>query len=283
MPHLLLARTKDASDGSIGKTLNRRMDQGLNGQIENLFNEAKALQLRQKKTTTKHKHDTFKDFDQQMTTGKFSNALRCLDETQKGQVLALNDIIKGKSVFQISLDKQPQPSEVSENYTVSNQYENILPYHSSIFDKLNAPSIRKCGMKTRGSHGPWGLDSNEWSRILSNFEQSSADLCKTLATLASLIATSDFGTDEMVAYNACRLIPLDTYPGVRPIGVGEVLRRIIGRSILMSCLSNDLKLLGQSDQFCLGQKCGAEHAIRYTPSRSDASNRRGKCLQQSKS
>ena len=44
----------------------------------------------------------------------------------------------------------------------------------------------------------------------------------------------------MAAYNACRLI--------------------IGRSIL-KCLSNDLKLLGQSDQLCLGQKCGIEHAI----------------------
>ena len=64
----------------------------------------------------------------------------------------------------------------------------------------------------------------------------------------------------MAAYNACRLIPLDKNPGVRPIGVGEVLRRIIGRSFL-KCLSNDLKLLGQSDQLCLGQKCGIEHAI----------------------
>ena len=57
----------------------------------------------------------------------------------------------------------------------------------------------------------------------------------------------------MVAYNACRLIPVDKNPGVRPIGVGEVLRRIIGRSIL-KCLSNGLKLLGQSDQLCLGEK-----------------------------
>ena len=115
-------------------------------------------------------------------------------------------------------------------------------------------------MKTRGSHGPSGLDANEWRRILSNFGQSSVDLCKTLAKLASLIATSHLETDEMAAYNACRLIPLDKNPGVRPIGVSEVLRRIIGKSIL-KCLSNDLKLLGQSDQLCLGQKCGIEHAI----------------------
>ena len=93
------------------------------------------------------------EFDQQMTSGKISNALRCLDETQRGQVLALNDLTKGKSVYQILLDKHPQPSEVSENYIVSNQYENTLPYHSSIYGKPNASSIRKCAMKTRGGHG----------------------------------------------------------------------------------------------------------------------------------
>ena len=154
MPHPLLARTKDANDGSIGQTLSRRLDQWLNGQFESLVNEAKALQLRQKKTMTKHKHDTFKEFDQQMTSGKISNALRYLDETEKGQVLALNDLTKGKSVYQILLDKHPKPSELSENDIVSNQYENTLHYHSSIFNKLNAPSIRKCAMKARGSPRP---------------------------------------------------------------------------------------------------------------------------------
>ena len=79
-------------------------------------------------------------------------------------------------------------------------------------------------MKTRGSHGPSGLDSNERHRIRLNFGQSSADLCETLAKLASLIATSHFEADEMVTYNACRSIPLDKNSEVRPICVGEVLR-----------------------------------------------------------
>ena len=111
-----------------------------------------------------------------------------------------------------------------------------------------------------GSHGPSGLDANEWRRIQTNYDQSSTELHNTIAKLAHLIATTDLDKTEMTAYNACRLIPLDKNPGVRPIGVGEVLRRIVGRTIL-KCVSNDLKLLGQSDQLCLGQKCGIEHAI----------------------
>ena len=30
---------------------------------------------------------------------------------------------------------------------------------------------------------------------------------------------------------SCRLIPINKNPGVRPIGVGEVLRRLTGKSI----------------------------------------------------
>ena len=64
----------------------------------------------------------------------------------------------------------------------------------------------------------------------------------------------------LAGVDTTRLIPLDKKPGVRPIGVGEVLRRIIGRCIAR-CVSADLKHLGSNIQLCLGQKCGIEHAV----------------------
>ena len=42
----------------------------------------------------------------------------------------------------------------------------------------------------------------------------------------------------------CRLISLDKSPGVRPIGVGEVLRRIIGKAILTVLKSDILNVTG---------------------------------------
>ena len=56
------------------------------------------------------------------------------------------------------------------------------------------------------------------------------------------------------------LIALDKCPGLRPIGIGEVLRRIIGKSIV-KCVKRDLQLLGGNAQMCIGQKSGIEHAI----------------------
>ena len=95
---------------------------------------------------------------------------------------------------------------------------------------------------------------------MSNFNQSSTSLCRRVARSAVRITTEEIDSEALRPYNACRLIPLDKNPGVRPIGAGEVLRRIIGRTI-PRCVENDLKLLGKNKQLCLGQKCGMEHAI----------------------
>ena len=39
----------------------------------------------------------------------------------------------------------------------------------------------------------------------------------------------------MGPFIACRLMPIDKNPGIRPIGVGEVLRRIVGIVITLHC------------------------------------------------
>ena len=63
---------------------------------------------------------------------------------------------------------------------------------------------------------------------------------------------------------ACKLIPLDKNPGLRPIGIGEILRRIIGKTIMMNVKQEVSKSVG-SLQTCAGQEAGIEatiHAMR---------------------
>ena len=68
-------------------------------------------------------------------------------------------------------------------------------------------------------------------------------------------------------YIACRLIPLDKDgDGVRPIGIGEVLRRIIGKSII-SVLRPDLLESAGSIQLCAGHQAGCESALKYLKKR----------------
>jgi len=53
---------------------------------------------------------------------------------------------------------------------------------------------------------------------------------------------------------------LDKNPGVRPTGVGEILRRIAGK-IVMQVVRNDVTKSVGALQVCAGQEAGAEAAI----------------------
>ena len=66
--------------------------------------------------------------------------------------------------------------------------------------------------------------------------------------------------DGLKAFVACRLIPLDKRPGVHPIGVCEVSRRIISKAIL-NTISNDIQHTAGTLQLCAGQPAGIEAAI----------------------
>ena len=60
---------------------------------------------------------------------------------------------------------------------------------------------------------------------------------------------------------ASRLIPLDKGNGeVRPIGVGEVIRRIIGKCVIKVVKQDILESSG-SLQVCAGHKSGSEAAV----------------------
>ena len=59
---------------------------------------------------------------------------------------------------------------------------------------------------------------------------------------------------------ACRLIPLDKMPGLRPIGIGEVLRRIIGKVVKRSFREEISECTGAL-QMCTGKPAGCEAAI----------------------
>ena len=61
---------------------------------------------------------------------------------------------------------------------------------------------------------------------------------------------------------ACKLVPLDKRPGVCPIGICVVARRIIGKEIL-TVIGGDIQQTVGTLQLCAGQTAGIEAAI-YT-------------------
>ena len=64
----------------------------------------------------------------------------------------------------------------------------------------------------------------------------------------------------LVAFNASRLLPLDKCPGIRPIGVTEVCRRVIGKAVL-GIVKQDVLETVAGRQFCAGLVSGCEAAV----------------------
>ena len=129
--------------------------------------------------------------------------------------------------------------------------------------EANADLKRKSAIRTKGSHGPSGLDADFWSKILYNsiFGNASDDLCQAIRLLTQVLSSEESVDPKSIeGLVACRIIPLHKSPGIRPIGVGEVLRRIIGKAILTVLKSDILNVTGYQ-QLCAGLELGCEIAV----------------------
>ena len=62
------------------------------------------------------------------------------------------------------------------------------------------------------------------------------------------------------AYVNNRLVALDKCPGVRPVGIGEVERRALGKAVL-SVLSKEVIEAAGVDQMCAGQPAACEAVV----------------------
>ena len=145
-----------------------------------------------------------------------------LDKENSSGLLNLSDEVLAKLK-----EKHPVPAEIVEECLLHGPVDLGPP---GIFDLINEQRIFDSALKTKGSAGPSGMDAELYRRILcsKNFAAEGKTLREEIATLTRNLLTFNYHPSLPEGYTACRLIPLDKNPGVRPIGVGEVLRRIIG-------------------------------------------------------
>ena len=114
--------------------------------------------------------------------------------------------------------------------------------------------------RTRGAAGSSGMDADGWRCILisGKFGNVGEEPQKSIAKMAEILCQGR-SANYLAAFLACRLIPLDKQPGVGTIGIGEVLRQVIGK-IVMKLLRKDILKAAGSLQLCAGQDAGSEAA-----------------------
>ena len=112
--------------------------------------------------------------------------------------------------------------------------------------------MKRAAVRTRGGAGLSGLDADGWRRILT----SSTDSCKAIAEAIKKLCSADNLSPSLEPFLGCRLIPLDKNPGLRAIGIGEILRRIGGK-VIVSHIRKDLISSVGSLQVCTGHDASA--------------------------
>ena len=200
-----------------------------------------------------------------MFAGRVRAALRLLSLNTRSGLLSLDEVLhenpsnaNGKTVREILEEKHPEADPILVETIVPKPAEDS--FHTIIFSKLTPDVIRMCALQTEGAAGPSGLDAMNWRPLCTAFGEKSNDLCSAIAKFAVRISTKYIDPAGLMSYTACRLIPLNKCPGVRPIGIDEVLRRIIGKAI-MRTIKQDLQAAVGSLQLCAGQDAGCEAAV----------------------
>ena len=103
--------------------------------------------------------------------------------------------------------------------------------------------------RIQGGAGPGGCDARHWQDVLLRYGAYSSCLRDTVAALSCRLANTIVPWDQVRALVSNRLIALDKYLGVRPVDVGETLRRIFGRAVYIATRV-DIEDLCGIDQLC---------------------------------
>ena len=241
--------------------LQRRLLSWDTGDIDELMTEARTIQQQiQEATNRSSREERAKDdsearrFAVLVMDGKIGSATRMLDCDSKGGLHRLDNGIGDHTVR----EKHPAASPLNEDAVMDG--EPLPQPHPVIFTALNRDVVRQAALRTHGAAGPSSMDAANWRKICTSFHSASDVLCDALVTCARRIATKDVDPISVEAYVACRLVPLNKQPGVRPIRIGEVVRRILGKAILEIVGSAVESAVGCL-QLCGGQECGVEAAI----------------------
>ena len=246
--------------------LERRLRAWRTGDIDGLLREGRTIQgqLRFTKAGRQDGDDdaNTKVFTKLVLEGNIHAALRYLSDNRKGGVLSLDEYVddrRERTVREVLHEKHPSPRELHASTLVS-VTDDPPTVHPVYFDRITGSVIRAAALRTRGVAGPSGVDATGWRRLCTAFHKESADLCEAVAAFTRRICTEFVDPEGLRAFTSCRLIPLDKSPGVRPIGISEVIRRIVGKAI-MRVVKDDVLAASGPLQLCGGHEAGSESAV----------------------
>ncbi|CAB9501557.1 expressed unknown protein [Seminavis robusta] len=256
VPHV--RRTRD-----IKPLLTRRLDQWDSGLYESLATEChKAMESflsdRRGSSTPEQRARRFQHL---MLQGEVRRAVRFITAREQFGVLlptAHTDDGKGteRSVLDILKSKHPSPTPI--NFAQLPKFDAPPP---AFVDLQITPEItEQVAGKLSGACGLGGTDGPTLKNWLLRYRRASTHLRAAFGLFAQWQANNLVPWAAIRALNANRGMALDKFPGVRPIGIGNIERRYIAKCVLAVAGPAAAAAAGTS-QLSVGLKAGIEGAV----------------------
>ena len=169
----------------------------------------------------------------------------------------ISDSHQSQSVREILVGKHPGSAPAAPDILLQEEAGNVS---SIYFASVNGELIKRTALSLHGSAGPSGLDADAWRRLCTCYKGASTDLREAVACFTRLICTDSVPSGSLTPYTACRLIALNKNPGVRPIGVCEVFRRLCSKAALFLMKPDIMQACGPV-QACTGIPAGVEAMV----------------------
>ena len=256
LPAIMLQKPSPKSKAKDhNKVLAIRLQFWQEGKLGEILSECRIIQHKLTTSTNKTPADISRIFSKLMFLGKVKAALKFLDSNSETGILQPTE-----DVINTLKEKHPEAAEIQPETLIQGPITRKVNHaHFAVIDEQ---MVMKAAMRTRGSAGPSQFDSDQYRRVLcsKHFKSEGKELREQISIFARKIATQDLDPHCLGSYVACRLIPLNKNPGVRPIGVGEVMRRIVGKMVAWS-LKEEIQHAAGPLQMSSGLNGGAEAAI----------------------
>ena len=254
LPLMLQKSGPKVRAASLKEIIEARYHKWSKGHIKELVEEAEYIQDRIERMNKNYTEKAVKLFARLMMQGKVKQALRVVAGSQGGVAKA------SPETLQKLKEKHPSAAPTDPKTLAEGLFKKIP---DSAWEKIDADFIRKIALNSKGAAGWSGIDSEDLKHLLcsKNYGTFSENMCEAVAQLTKRLCKDFVDPNSLYAFLACRLIPLEKgEKDVRPIGIGESLRRLVGKAVVKA-IKGDIQRACGSLQVCAGVDAGCEAAI----------------------
>ena len=221
----------------IRKRLGHRMDLWDQGKFTALVDDTETECQSQHGTHSEPNEETLsRAFNAKVLSGRLREAVQTLTCRDQGGVLQPDDACTktGRPVLDVLRSKHPAMRDPAPDLSDPDR-GSFEPYDSvpePVPLVITGDVVEEVASHLSGGAGPGGTDAIDLKNWLLRFGAESEQLRDSLASIAEWMANDSPSWAAYRALMACQLVALDKSPGVRPVGIGEVYRRLMAKCVI---------------------------------------------------